>query len=123
MTSLMLTVRFSGGVCARPLTCIRHGVNSSLCAQVQYGNASAAPDNMTINMVIVTLTVRYPEPAMVPSEQAAIAAIYSQCVLHLLRPLHICLEAKSAGQQRSKFHSVCASLPSCSLFSGILCLL
>lgn len=117
--SLKLIVRFSGGVCARPLTCIRHGVSSSLRAQVQYGNASAAPDNMTINMVIVTLTVRYPEPAMVPSEQYAIAAIYSQCVLHPLRPLHICLEARSAGQHCSKFHSVCASLPSCLLFSGV----
>ena len=62
------------------LTCIRHSVNSSFAAQVQYGNAA---DNTTVDMVIVTLTVRYPEPAMIPSEQAAIATIYNQCVHHL----------------------------------------
>ena len=53
-------------------------MSTFFAAHLQYGKAAAAPDNTTI-MVTVTLTVRYPQPAMVPSEQAAIAAIYNEC--------------------------------------------
>ena len=52
---------------------------SFFSAQVQYGKKRPAPGTTTIIMINVTLSVHYPEPAMTPSEQAAIAAIYNQC--------------------------------------------
>ncbi len=53
----------------------------SLAVQVQYGNTSdALTTNKTHASVRITLTMHYPQPEMAPSEQAAVANIYSQCV-------------------------------------------
>ena len=58
----------------------------AVATQVRYGNTTNAPSsNATYLGVRLTLTLRYPQPEMVPSEQAAIANIYSQCVTISLR--------------------------------------
>ena len=52
-----------------------------MAAQVRYGNTTDVPSsNATYLGVRLTLTLRYPQPEMVPSEQAAIANIFTQCV-------------------------------------------
>ena len=66
-----------------PSTSTGQAISPLFAAQLQYGKATAAPVTTTTTTttitVTVTLTVRYPEPAMTPSEQAAVAAIYNQC--------------------------------------------
>ena len=60
--------------------------------QVQYGNTTNVPSsNATYLGVRLTLAVHYPQPDLVPSEQAAIRTIFTQCVTgSLWFPSHAC---------------------------------
>ena len=72
----------------------RRPMTTYLAVQVQFGNASdASTTNRTHARVRVTLTMHYPQPEMAPSEQAAIANIYSQCVSPSHPSKCICAEA------------------------------
>ena len=72
----------------------RRLMTTYLAVQVQYGNTSdALTANRTHASVRITLTIHYPQPEMAPSEQAAIANIYSQCVSLPHPSKYICAEA------------------------------
>ena len=49
---------------------------------MQYGNATDVPSSnaSTYLGVRLTLTLHYPQPTMVPSEQTAMQNIFNQCV-------------------------------------------
>ena len=68
-------------------------LKTGVAVQVHYSNTIRASDplNKTFLHVRLTLTVHYPQPQMVPSEQAAIANIFTQCVAKFSElPLHVC---------------------------------